>query len=138
MECGVCISFRVVRELRTLEEVSEFFGNEINHTTCPSCGCLAVAPVRVRIRIEEVPSMSHDFIPYHIVETPEVMKDLLKSTPPGVHQVFTMAELHTAILARTIIELQRQQQCESAKLESAKQSAWQKFSTEGGQLVLGI
>jgi hypothetical protein len=49
--------------------------NHFNQTTCPSCGCQAVAPGSVRIRIKGSPSLSHDFIPY--------LRDIIDRQPGG-------------------------------------------------------
>ncbi|MFT3991956.1 MAG: hypothetical protein QM680_11155 [Luteolibacter sp.] len=110
--CGVENFLPVITLITSEEELSAFFEQKQNRTTCVSCGAFIEAQLTVQVSLSMPPYSDHQFIPPEWLQDPQVL-DKMREEGFGVHYSYSLHDLECSILAKLALferrkELRRQ------------------------------
>jgi hypothetical protein len=90
------------------EDVILFSDLGLNRANCSFCHHPVEAPVRVEVKIPDSVYMDQECIPLELLESPEVVGELVRKLDEGRVIVFSTIELIRSLGARTRVELYHQ------------------------------
>ena len=106
--CQAPTAVDVVTRIESEEEITDFMARRLNRANCSFCYCPVEAPVRVVVRIPDASYLDHECIPTGMLESPEVVGEVIRMLDEGTVIVFSHDELERSIEARIRIEMYRQ------------------------------
>ena len=106
--CKSSILVNVITRIETTEDFNHFMIHRLNRAQCTFCGSPVEAPVRVSLKMGGDPLPDHECVPLVLLESQEVLDDLLRTTPPGLIRVWSNDELARSVEAHLRLEFRRQ------------------------------
>jgi ferredoxin len=79
----------VITRIESEEDLTNFIALGLNRARCSFCGTCVEALVRVSVNFATTPLTDIECVPLALLERPEVVEDLARNTPEGLHRVFS-------------------------------------------------